>query len=148
VKALVSISRQSWPSRGLEQAFGENVGLHNLYLSLLRYASLSENETVDTSTFLSHDTTLKSDVQIRTAVSRKNGAYMPIAADNQQFDRPMLVVDLNRSLIEGNFPTHLLSPTPPKTNRNLGFTRREIDGQPKHTENGDGNRTHHGNFVA
>jgi hypothetical protein len=58
VKALVGISRQSWPGRGLEQAFGENVGLHNLYLSLLGYASLSENETIDTSTFLSHDTTL------------------------------------------------------------------------------------------
>jgi hypothetical protein len=58
VKTLVGVSRQSRPGGGLEQAFGENVGLHNLYLSLLGYASLSENETVNTSTFLSHDTTL------------------------------------------------------------------------------------------
>jgi hypothetical protein len=123
VKTLVGISRQSRPSGRLEQAFGKNVSLHNLYLSLLGYASLSENETVDTSTFLSHDATLESDVQIRTAIGRKNNAYVPVTADNQQLDGPILVDDLNRSIVEGNVPTHLFDTTPSKTDGGLSFTR-------------------------
>jgi hypothetical protein len=123
VEALVSISRQTRPSGRLKKAFWKNVRLHNLYLSLLGYASLSEHEPVNTSTFLSHDATLESNVQIRTAISRKNGAYMPVTADNQQLDWPMFVDYLDRSIVKGNVPAHLFGTTTSKTDRGLSFTR-------------------------